>query len=50
MYGPLKFLNILPDTYIQFELNSTLSHFQPVKVSLGMRLQGLSLNIVLFLD
>ena len=36
--------------YIQFDLNSTLLHFQPAKVSLGLPLQGLSLNIVLFLD
>ena len=50
MYSPLKSLKVLPDAYIQFDLNSTLLHFQPVKVSLGMPLQGLSLTIVLFLD
>ena len=50
MYSPLKSLKVLPDAYIQFDLNSTLLHFQPVKVSLGVPLQGLSLSIVLFLD
>ena len=48
----LKVPEILRDAiaYIQFDLNNTLLHFQPVKVSLGVPLQGLSLNIVLFLD
>ena len=48
MYSPLKSLKPLPDVNIQFGLNSTLLHFQPVKVSLGAPLQRLSL--VLFLD
>ena len=50
MYSPLKSLKVLPNVYVQFDLNSTLLHFQPVKVSLGVSLQGLGLNIVLFLD
>ena len=50
MCSPLKFLKALPNAYIQFDLNSTLLHFQPIKVSLGVPLQGLKLNIVLFLD
>ena len=50
MYSPLKSLKVLPDAYIQFDLNSTLLHLPPVKVSLGVPLQGLSVNIVLFLD
>ena len=50
MYNPLKSLKVLTDAYIQFDLNSTVLHFQPVKVSLDVPLQGLSLNIVLFLD
>ena len=49
MYSPLKSLKVLPDAYIQFDLNSTLLHFQPLKVSLDVPLQGISLNIVLFL-
>ena len=48
--GPLKSLKTLPDAYIQFDLNSALLHFQPFKVSLDVPLQGLSLNIALFLD
>ena len=47
---PLKSLKVLLDAYTQFDLNSTLLHFHPVKVSLGVPLQGVSLNIVLFLD
>ena len=50
MYSPLKSLKELPDAYIQFDLNSTLLYFQPVKASLDVPLQRLSLNIVLFLD
>ena len=50
MYSPPKSLNVLPDAYVQFDLSSTLLRFQPVKVSLDAPLQGLSLNIVLFLD
>ena len=50
MYSPLKSLKVLPDVHIQFDLNSTLLHFQPVEVSLGVLLQSLRLNIVLFLD
>ena len=50
MYCLLKSLKALPDAYIQFDLDGTLLHVQPVKVSLGVQLQGLSLNIVLFLD
>ena len=50
MYGPLKSLKALLDAYIQFDRDTTLLHFQPVKVSLSVPLQGLSLNIVLFLD
>ena len=50
MYIPLKSLKVLPDAYIQFDLNSTFLHFQPVKVILGVPHQGLNLNIVLFLD
>ena len=38
------------NAYIQLDLNSTLLHFQPVKVSLGVPLQRLNLNIVLFLN
>ena len=45
---PDKFVYI--DVYIQFDLISPLLHLQPVKVSLGVPLQGFSLNIVLFLD
>ena len=48
-YSPLKFLKALPDAYIQFDLSTKL-HFQPVKVILDVPLQGLSLNIVLFLN
>ena len=50
MYTPLKSLKLLPDVYIQFDLNGTLLHFQPIKVSLGVPLQEISLNIVLFVD
>ena len=50
MYSPLKSLKVVPDTYIQFDLDSTLLHLQPVKVSLGVPVIGLSLNIALFLD
>ena len=50
MYSPLKSLKVLPNAYIQFDLNSTLLHFQPVKVSLGMPLQGFGQNIVLLFD
>ena len=50
MYSSLKSLKVFPNAYIQFDLNSTLLNFQPVKVSLDVPLQGLSLNIVLFLD
>ena len=50
MYSLLKSLKTLCNGYIQFDLNSTLLHFQLVKVSLGVPLQGLSLNIVLLLD
>ena len=48
MDSPLKSLKALPNAYIQFELNSNLLHFQPVKVSLGVPLQGLRLNIAYF--
>ena len=50
MYSPLKALKVLPDAHIQLDLNSTLLHFQPVKVSLSVPLQWLRLDIVLFLD
>ena len=50
MYSFLKSLKVLPDAYIQFDLNRTLLHFQQIKVNLGVPLQGLSLNIVLFLE
>ena len=49
MHNALNSLKVLPGAYIQFDLTNTLLHFQPVKVSLGMPLQGLRLNIVLFL-
>ena len=50
MYSSLWSLKVLPNAYIQFDFDSTLLHFQSVKVSLGVPLQGLSLDIVLFLD
>ena len=47
MFSSLKSLKVFPKAYIQFDLNSTLLHFQSVKVSLGVSLQGLNLNIFL---
>ena len=45
MYSPLKSLKVLPYAYIQFDLNNTLLHFQPVKVSLRQQLCKLQINI-----
>ena len=49
MYSPLKSLKVFLDAYIQFDFNCILLHFQPVKITLDVPLQGISLNIVLFL-
>ena len=49
MYSSLNSLKVLPDSHVHFDVNGTLFHFQPVKVSLGVPLQGLSLNIIIII-